>query len=161
MPGADRPGGRSDEEWTQLVQAVRDDLAECVEKTIEDTRAMHSYDDVGVPVIRELVRRSYEAALDGLQQRRGPGAQDDGMIFETAGERRARQGGVLREMLVLWRVGLQNPSELARKLAASSPGRDPFLLEFLELALAWDDFAMGPAGGGHRRGELGHAREQQ
>src|SRR3954452_5631452 len=161
MPGADRPAGRSDAEWAQLVQAVRDDLPECVEKTVEHTRAMHSYDDVGVPVIRELVRHSYEAVLDGLQERRGPGSQDDGVVFETAGERRARQGVVLREMLMLWRIGLENLYELARKVATDSPGRDPLLLEFLELALAWDDFAMVHAAEGHRRGELGHAREQQ
>jgi pimeloyl-ACP methyl ester carboxylesterase len=103
---------------------------------------MHSYDDVGVPVIRELVRRSYEAVLDGRQERRGPGSQDDGVVFETAGERRARQGVVLREMLMLWRIGLENLYELARELAANSPGRDALLLEFLELAPAWDDFAM-------------------
>jgi hypothetical protein len=161
MPGADRPGRRSDDEWAQLVQAVRDDLPECVEQTIEHTRAMHSYDDVGVPVIRELVRRSFEAVLDGLQERRAPGSQDDGVAFETAGERRARQGVVIREMLMLWRIGLENLYELARKVAADSPGRDPLLLEFLELALAWDDFAMVHAAEGHRRGELGHAREQQ
>src|SRR3954452_310025 len=160
MPGADRPGGRSDDEWAQLVHAVRDELPECVENTIEHTRALHSYDDVGVPVIRKLVRRSYEAVLDGLEQRRGPGAQDDGMVFEAAGERRARQGVVIREMLTLWRIGLENLYELARKVAADFPGRDALLLEFLELALAWDDFAMLHAAEGHRRGELSHAREQ-
>jgi hypothetical protein len=35
------------------------------------------------------------------------------------------------------------------------------LLEFLELALAWADFAMLHAAAGHRHGELSHAREQQ
>src|SRR4051794_16464119 len=117
MPGADRPGARSADEWAQLVQAVRDDLPECVEKTVEQTRTMHSYDDVGVPVIRELVRDSYGAVLDGLRERRRPGSQDDAVGFETAGERRARQGVVIREMLMLWRVGLENLYELARKVA--------------------------------------------
>src|SRR4051794_16057315 len=142
MPGADRPAGRSDAEWAQLVQAVRDELPECVEKTIEDTRAMHSYDDVGVPVIRELVRRSYEAVLDGLQERRGPGSQDDGVVFETAGERRAREGVVLREMLMLWRIGLENLHELPREGATDSPGREPPLPEFLWLSVAWGVFAV-------------------
>src|SRR3954470_13061065 len=35
------------------------------------------------------------------------------------------------------------------------------LLEFLELSLAWADFAMLHAAEGHRRGELSQAREQQ
>jgi hypothetical protein len=161
MSSADRPGACSDDEWAQLIRAVRDDAPESIERTIERTRAMHSYDDVGVPVIRELVRHSYEAVLDGLQERRGPGSQDDGVVFENAGERRARQGVVIREMLMLWRIGLGNLYELAGKVAADSPGRDTLLLEFLELALAWVDFAMVHAAEGHRRGELGHAREQQ
>ena len=51
--------------------------------------------------------------------------------------------------------------------AAGSPGcgatahRTARLLEFLELALAWGDFAMLHAAEGHRRGELSQAREQQ
>jgi hypothetical protein len=122
---------------------------------------MRSYDDVGIPAIRELVRHSYEAVLDGLQERRGPGAQDDGAVFESAGETRARQGVAIREMLTLWRIGLENLYELARNDAADLAERDALLLEFLELALAWDDFAMLHAAEGHRRGELSHAREQQ
>jgi hypothetical protein len=161
MEGADRAGGRADEEWAQLVRAVRADLPACVEKTVESARSLRSYDDVGIPVIREIMRHSYEAVLDGLEERRGPGSQDDGVIFETGGERRARQGVVIREMLTLWRIALENLYELARRVAADSPGRDALLLEFLELALAWDDFAMVHAAEGHRRGELSHARERQ
>jgi hypothetical protein len=157
----DRPGAGADDEWSRLVEAVRADLPECVEKTVEATRPMHSYDEVGVAVIRRLVRHSFDAVLDGLEERRAPGPQDDGVAFEAAGEQRARQGVVIREMLTLWRIGLENLYELARRTAAHAAGRDPLLLEFLELALAWDDFAMLHAAEGHRRGELGLAREQQ
>jgi hypothetical protein len=64
-------------------------------------------------------------------------------------------------MLMLWRIGLENLHQLARKVAADGPGRDALLLEFLELALAWDDFATLHAAEGHRRGELSLARELQ
>jgi hypothetical protein len=161
MQGADRAAGRAGEAWAQLVRALRADLPECVEKTVQRSRSLRSYDDVGIPVIREIVRQSYEAVLDGLEERRGPGSQDDGAVFETGGERRARQGVVIREMLTLWRIGLDNLYELARKVADDAPGRDALLLEFLELALAWDDFAMVHAAEGHLRGELGYARERQ
>src|SRR3954464_9387176 len=97
----DRPGAGAADEWSRLVQAVRDDLPECVEKTVEGTRTLRSYDDVGVAVIRRLARHSFEAVLDGLQERRGPGPQDDGVVFEAAGEQRARQGVAIREMLAL------------------------------------------------------------
>jgi hypothetical protein len=161
MSGADRVGGSADGAWAQLVGAVRADLPECIEKTVESSRSLRSYDDVGIPVIREVMRHSYEAVLDGLDERRAPGPQDDGMVFETGGEKRARQGVVIREMLTLWRIGLENLYELAHRVAADSPERDALLLEFLELALAWDDFAMIHAAEGHRRGELNHARERQ
>jgi hypothetical protein len=63
-------------------------------------------------------------------------------------------------MLAVWRVGLENLYALARRVAAPGPNRDALLLEFLELALAWADFAMLHAAEGHRRGELSRAREQ-
>jgi hypothetical protein len=64
-------------------------------------------------------------------------------------------------MLALWRIGLDNLHQLACGVAPASPKRDALLLEFLERALAWDDFAMLHAAEGHRRGELSQARERQ
>jgi hypothetical protein len=147
--------------WMELLTLVRGDVAAAVEQTIESTRTMRSYDDLAVEVRRELVRYSYAAVLEGLEQRRRPGEGDDGAFFETAGEIRARQGVAIREMLTLWRLGLEHLHELAGAVAPVGPEREALLLEFLELALAWADFAMLHAAEGHRLGELSQARERQ
>jgi hypothetical protein len=149
------------ETWNELLRTVRAEIAEAIQNTTEHTRTLHSYDAVATDAIRELVTRQYETVLDRLDERRRPDARTDGSFFDTAGETRGRQGVAIREMLALWRIGLEYLHELARRVAAPRPNRDALLLEFLELALAWDDFAMLRAAEGHRRGELSQAREQQ
>ncbi len=146
--------------WDALLGVVRAEYAEAVENTVEGSRAMRSYHDVDEDAIREAVRGNYEAVLSGLEERRPPDARDDGAVFDAAGEARARQGVALADMLALWRLGLRFLHELARKAAADDPRREALLLEFLELASAWADFAMLNAASGHRRGELSVAREQ-
>jgi hypothetical protein len=147
--------------WDTLVGVVRSEYAEAVENTVECTRALISYRDVDDDAIRAAIRSNFDAVLDGLEQRRHPDARDDGAVFEASGETRARQGVELAEMLSLWRLGLHNLHDLARRVATAGPGREALLLEFLELALAWADIAMLNAAKGHRRGELSIAREQQ
>jgi hypothetical protein len=64
-------------------------------------------------------------------------------------------------MLTLWRLGLEDLYHLAGEVVPPIPQRGAVLLEFLELTLAWADFAMLAAAEGHRRGELSRARERQ
>jgi hypothetical protein len=147
--------------WGELLQNVRAEIAEAIEKTVEHTRLMRSYDDVPTEAIHALVSGQYETVLDGLDERRRPDARTERSFFDAGGETRGRQGVAIREMLAVWRNGLENLHELARRVAAPGTSRDALLLEFLELALAWADFAMIHAAEGHRRGELSQAREQQ
>jgi hypothetical protein len=149
------------ETWNELLRAVRAEIAEAIQNTTEHTRTLHSYDAVATEAIQELVTRQYETILDRLDERRRPDARTESSFFDTAGETRGRQGVAIRELLALWRNGLEYLHELARRVAAPGPDRDALLLEFLELALAWGDFAMLHAAEGHRRGELSQAREQQ
>ena len=147
--------------WSALLHAVRDEIAEATENTVAFTRLMRSYDDVPTDAIETLVSRQYEIVLDGLDQRRRPDAHTDSGFFDASGETRGRQGVQIRDMLAVWRAGLENLHALARRVAAPGPDRDALLLEFLELALAWADFAMLHAAEGQRRGELSQAREHQ
>jgi hypothetical protein len=159
------PGVASDgvalDTWAELLHDVRAEIAQAVERTIEHTRLMRSYDAVTTDAIHELVSRQYETVLAGLDERRRPDARADGSFFDRGGEIRGRQGVAIRDMLAVWRTGLEKLYELAREVAAPGPNRDALLLEFLELALAWADFAMIHAAEGHRRGELTNARAQQ
>ena len=52
------------ETWTLLIKALRADIAEAVETTLERTHTMHSYDAVTMDARRELVSRS-AGWLDG------------------------------------------------------------------------------------------------
>src|SRR4051794_15374754 len=83
--------------WDALLSGVRDEYAECVEKTTEDARRMRSYDEVDRDVIRDLVRRSYDAVLTGMAERRRPDQREDVSAFVAAGEARARQGVVVTD----------------------------------------------------------------
>jgi hypothetical protein len=158
MPGS---AVASYETWTLLIKTVRAEIAEAIEMTLERTHTKHSYDAVTMDARRELVTRSFQAVLDGMEERRRPDASTDGTIFELAGDARAREGVAIREMLSLWRIGLENLHALARRVAPTEPDRDALLLEFLECAMTWADFAMLHAADGHRRGELSQARELQ
>jgi hypothetical protein len=147
--------------WDALLEVVRAEVADAVEKTLEYTRTRRSYRNVDEDAIREVVRGNYEEVLSSLEERRRPNAGDNGDIFDAAGETRARQGVDLVEMLAGFRLSLEYLHELAGRVAAAGPEREALLLEFLELASSWADFAMLNAAKGHRRGELSVAREQQ
>jgi PucR C-terminal helix-turn-helix domain len=147
--------------WVALLAGVHAEIAEAVEKTVEYTRTAPSFRNVDEDAIREVVRGNYEAVLSSLEERRRPHAGDDGAVFDAAGETRARQGVDLVEMLAGFRLSLEYLHELAGRVAAAGPEREALLLEFLELASSWADFAMLNAANGHRRGELSVAREHQ
>jgi hypothetical protein len=147
--------------WHELLAVVRAEIAHAVEKTVEYTRTRGSFRNVNEDAIRVVVRGNYEAVLSSLEERRRPNAGDDGAVFDAAGETRARQGVDLVEMLAGFRLSLEYLHELAGRVAAVGPEREALLLEFLELASSWADFAMLNAANGHRRGELSVAREQQ
>ena len=52
--------------WAELLRLVREEIAEPIERTLERTRILESYDDVSMDARRELVSRSYDAVLDGM-----------------------------------------------------------------------------------------------
>jgi hypothetical protein len=58
--------------WGGLLQTVRAEIPEAIERTIQHTRTLRSYDSLPVEAIRALVTRSYETVLDGLDRRRRP-----------------------------------------------------------------------------------------
>src|ERR1700688_472717 len=117
------------ETWNELLRAGRAEIAEAIENTTEHTRTLHSYDAVATEAIQELVTRQYETVLDTLDERRrpdartarsfferrGPDAPADASFSDAAGETRAGKGVAIREMLALWRVGLEYLRELARR----------------------------------------------
>jgi hypothetical protein len=146
--------------WEEMLAAVHRERATGVERTLRYMSTMPTYGKLDPEALRLGVRANFDAVLTGMKHRRLPGAPDDTKIFEGRGAVRARQGLPVTEMLAAWRVGQESLYLLARELAPAGPDRDALLLEFLELVMAWVDFAMLAAADGHRRSELSRAREQ-
>jgi hypothetical protein len=147
--------------WAGLLTAVRRDYAAGVERTVDHMRVMPSYAHLDGETLATVVRGNFEAVLAGLESRQRPVAAQDAEVFDEPGAVRARQGVALGDMLAAWRVGLDSLYLLACEDAPAGPDRDALLLEFLELTMAWVDFAMLAAAEGHRRVELSRARSQQ
>ena len=146
--------------WEELLAVVQRERAICVERTLSYMATMPTYGKLDPEALRLGVRANFDAVLAGLKHRRLPGAPDDTESFEGRGAVRARQGLPVTEMLAAWRAGQESLYVLARDLAPDVPDRDALLLEFLEMVIAWADFAMLAAADGHRRTELSRAREQ-
>src|SRR5437763_12954257 len=146
--------------WEELLTAVHRERATCVERTLNYMGTMPTYGKLDPEALGLGVRAKFDAVLAGMKQRRLPGDPDDTKIFEGRGAVRARQGLPVTEMRAAWRVGQESLYLLARDLAPDTLDRDALLLEFLELVMAWVDFAMLAAADGHRRSELSRAREQ-
>jgi hypothetical protein len=145
--------------WETLLHDVHRERITGVERTVGHMRTMATYGDLPEDALRLGVRRNFDAVLAGMKYRRLPGEPDDTQVFDGHGEVRARQGIPVTEMLAAWRVGQESLYLLACDLAPDIPEREALLLEFLELVMAWVDFAMLAAADGHRRSELSRARE--
>jgi hypothetical protein len=147
--------------WAGLLAAVRRDYLAGVERTVDHMRSMPSYANLDGETLGVVVRGNFESVLAGLESRQPPRAPADVRAFDEPGAVRARQGVALSDMLAAWRVGLDSLYLLARQVAPPGPERDGLLLEFLELTVAWVDFAMLAAAEGHRRVEVSQVRSQQ
>jgi hypothetical protein len=145
--------------WNEMLVAVHRERATAVERTLTYMGTMPTYGKLDPEALRLGVRASIDAVLDGMKNRRLPGSPDDTAGFEQRGAARARQGLPVTEMLAGWRAGQESLYLLARDLAPDVLDRDALLLEFLELVIAWADFAMLAASDGHRHSELTRARE--
>jgi hypothetical protein len=160
MGATARPPAATDA-WPGLLDDVSHDIAVSVERTVRLMRTLPSYVDLPSDALRAVVRRNHDAIIAGLRTRRPPGPDEARRVFGDLGEVRARQSVAVSDMLAAWRIGQESLYLLAGELAAPGPGRDALLREFLELEIRWVDHAMLAAADGHRRAELGFAREQR
>jgi hypothetical protein len=75
-------------------------------------------------------------------------------IFRSAGERRARAGIPVEELLQTGRIVTEEVRAMAEKVAPDGPQRDAIILQMVDVMLAWGDLAMIATAEGHRRAEL-------
>jgi hypothetical protein len=122
-----------------------------------------------LPVYRSLPREELEADVRLEVERvirsarAGRTAVSDRELADLAevGERRARQGVALDDMLRAWRIGVQVLVSYAREVGRRIGIDDDQVLEFVESTLAWADVAMVTTAGGHRQAELDLALADQ
>lgn len=111
----------------------------------------------GVPVDEQIA--GVEAALELIVRARLEGPQPrferEADLLRELGERRARQGVPVDDLLRAWRIGIDEATGRARELAERSDATPAELFDLLQDAFGLTDEAMVSIAGGHR-----HAPEQ-
>jgi len=134
---------------------------EAIAVTAARIAELPSYRSIPPPELIPEIRRNYATALAGLRARRPPRPDEDVRAYEESGERRARQGVTLADMLQGWTLGLEVSRAGAYRQAPDGQHREALLLEAIELMTAWNTLGMNAAAAAHRRVELELARQQQ
>ena len=99
---------------------------------------------MGIAAAVELIVR---ARIDDPDPSFGGGAS----VLRQLGERRARQGVPVDDLLRSWRLGVEETTKFAREIAARSDATADELFDLFEQAFGLADEAMVSIAGGHRR----------
>jgi hypothetical protein len=147
-------------EWSAFVArlAAQSDAPRVVALRVAD---LPSYRVIPFPELLAGIQLNFKAALKGLWQRRGPGPDEDVSAYEIAGEKRARLGVSLADMILCWSTGVEVAHAEAFRWVPDSEHRDAILLEAVELMTAWNLLGMNAQVAAHRRVELQLARQEQ
>lgn len=122
-----------------------------------------------LPAYNDVTRSTFDDEV-GLQLKRvlrsaraGRPAVSDTELLELVaiGEKRARQGIPVTDMLRAWRIGIEVMVSYAREAGRRLQIADGQVLEFVQSALAWSDVAMVTTTGAHRRTELALALAEE
>jgi len=160
---ADRAGaqfGSDDAEWPAFIERIGAQR-EAVTVTAARIAELPSYRSIPPSELVPEIRRNYAVALAALRARRLPGADEDVRAYQASGERRARQGVTLADMLQGWTIGLEVSRAGAYREAPQGKRREALLLEAIEIMTAWNTLGMNAAAAAHRRIELELARQEQ
>ena len=135
-----------------LLQELLDDRPVIAERVVERVRAeMPSF--AGVP--RDEQRAGIETAIEVIVRARmdDPGAdfENGAGLLRDIGERRARQGVPVEDLLRAWRMGIEEVTAHARELAGNADTRPDELFDLFQGAFGLADDAMVSIAGGHRR----------
>jgi hypothetical protein len=147
-------------EWSAFLArlAARDDMPrEAAQRVAE----LPSYRAIPFPDLLAGTQRTFVAGFRGLRKRRPPGPDEDITGYEAAGEKRARQGVSLGDLILCWTTGLEVAHAEVFRSMPDGEHRDALLLEAVELMTAWNMLGMNAQVAAHRRLELQLARQEQ
>ncbi len=146
--------------WSAFIARIAAER-DAVHLTAARIAELPSYCEIPLPELVPEIRRNFAVALKALRERRLPGTREDVSAYEKSGERRARQGVTLADMLQGWTIALETSRAGAYHQAPRGEHREALLLEAIEIMTAWNTFGMNAAAAAHRRVELQLARQEQ
>ncbi len=140
-----------------LLKRLLDGRAELAERVVTRIREEMPESFAGVPVDEQ--RAGTEAAIDMIVRQRvngerpaiGPSAR----MLREIGERRARQGVPVDDLLRAWRIGIEEATTYGRELAAQTDAEPGELFDLFQHAFSLADEAMVSTASGHRRDSQG------
>jgi hypothetical protein len=140
-----------------LLRQLLDSRAELAERVVERIRTEMPQGFAGVPV--EEQRAGIEAAIEMIVGMRlggeHPTTAASARILREIGERRARQGVPVDDLLRAWRMGIEEATNYGRELAATTDAAPNELFDLFQEAFALADEAMVSTASGHRRDSSG------
>jgi hypothetical protein len=140
-----------------LLKRLLESRSELAERVVERIRTEMPSSFAGVPV--EEQRAGIEAAIDLIVRMRlaekSPATGTSARMLREIGERRARQGVPVDDLLRAWRVGIEEATTYGRELAATTDAAPDELFDLFQEAFSLADEAMVSAASGHRRDAVG------
>lgn len=137
----------------QVLQQVLDGREAIAERVVERVRAEMPESFAGVPYeehragIAAALELVVKVRLDNPEPSFGGGAK----VLRELGERRARQGVPVDDLLRSWRMGVEEVTAYAREVAPRTDARPDELFDLFQQAFQLADEAMVSISSGHRR----------
>lgn len=142
-----------------MLLADRDLIIERFRQSIRAELA--SYRDVPDAELEGGFRTDLEVILRSARDYHEDVRDADLAPLIEVGQTRARQGIPVEELLLAWRIGVQDVITRAREIGEPLGIGPEEMLDFVQSLSAWSDRAMAIVAGAHRRAELDLARRQQ
>lgn len=140
-----------------LLERLLDGRAELAERVVARIRGEMPESFAGVPVDEQ--RAGIEAAIDMIARQRVDGARPaigpSARMLREIGERRARQGVPVDDLLRAWRIGIEEATTFGRELAEQTDAEPGELFDLFQHAFSLADEAMVSTASGHRRDSRG------
>ena len=135
-----------------LLQELLDDRAVIAERVVTRVRSeIPAFAGVPLDEQKAGIEASIEMIVRSRMEDPGGSFGEGAQLLRDIGERRARQGVPVDDLLRAWRMGIEETTAHARDLAARSETRPAELFDLFQEAFGLADEAMLSVAGGHRR----------
>jgi hypothetical protein len=136
-----------------LLQELLDGRGVIAERAVQRIRSEMPASFAGVPIDEQ--RGGIEASVQLIVGMRladtDPDLGRSAQMLREIGERRARQGVPVDDLLRAWRVGIEEATTYARELAEATDAEPGELFDLFQQAFSLADEAMVSTASGHRR----------